>query len=178
MATSTARNFNSDWPIYLNFSNMINLCQIFDPLKIPNVSNLFFEKKSHHKTQIFHLFKGRYFVMGGPIDMSFGVFWGTSVGFLVWFCNFSRNIAKVMSIWMLKVGQNSTTFKKYRGCFSVFYLDVTCRTQKLSWMTLVKFVKFVVLKILDNLVSMQNSLNVHNCRRKQNFETCPTYPYL
>ena len=34
-------------------------------------------------------------------------------------------------------------------------------------MTLVKFVAFVVLKILGNLVSMQNSLNVHNCRGKQ-----------
>ena len=41
-------------------------------------------------------------------------------------------------------------------------------------MTLVKFVTFVVLKILDDLVSVQNSLNVHNCRRKQNFENCPT----
>ena len=29
-------------------------------------------------------------------------------------------------------------------------------------MTLVKIATFVVLKILDNLVSMQNSLNVHN----------------
>ena len=36
-------------------------------------------------------------------------------------------------------------------------------------MTLVKFVTFVVLKILDNLVSMQNSLNAHNCSRKQIF---------
>ena len=26
--------------------------------------------------------KGRYFVMGGPIDMNVGVFWETSVGFL------------------------------------------------------------------------------------------------
>ena len=41
-------------------------------------------------------------------------------------------------------------------------------------MTLVKFVTFVVLKILGNVVSMQNSLNAHNCRRKQNFENCPT----
>ena len=38
-------------------------------------------------------------------------------------------------------------------------------------MTLVKFVTFVVLKILDNLVSMQNSLNANNCWSKQNFET-------
>ena len=36
------------------------------------------------------------------------------------FCNLFQNIAKVVSIWMSKVGQNSTTFR-------VFYLDVTCR---------------------------------------------------
>ena len=33
-------------------------------------------------------------------------------------------------------------------------------------MALVKFVTFVVLKILGNLVSMQNSLNANNLRRK------------
>ena len=33
-------------------------------------------------------------------------------------------------------------------------------------MVLVKFVTFVVLKILGNLVSMQNSLNANNLRRK------------
>ena len=37
-------------------------------------------------------------------------------------------------------------------------------------MAMVKFVTFVVLKILDNLVSMQNSLNANNCYLKQNFE--------
>ena len=30
----------------------------------------------------FKILKGHYFVMSGPIDMSVGVFWGTSVGFL------------------------------------------------------------------------------------------------
>ena len=30
---------------------------------------------------------------------------------------------------------------------------------------------FVVLKTLDNLVSMRNSLNANNCCRKQNFDT-------
>ena len=45
-------------------------------------------------------------------------------------------------------------------------------------MTLVKFVTFVVFKILNNLVFMQNFLNAHNCRRKQNFENYPTQPYL
>ena len=33
-------------------------------------------------------------------------------------------------------------------------------------MVLVKFVTFVVLKILGNLVSMQNSFNANNLRRK------------
>ena len=42
-------------------------------------------------------------------------------------------------------------------------------------MALVNFVTFVVLKILDNIFSMQNSLNANNCRRKQTFENCPTY---
>ena len=51
--------------------------------------------------------------MGGPIDMNVGVFWETSVGVpkSVVFKS-SRNIAKVMSIWMSKVDQNSTAFKK------------------------------------------------------------------
>ena len=41
-------------------------------------------------------------------------------------------------------------------------------------MVLVNFVTFVVLNILDNLFSMQNSLNANNCWQKQNFENCPT----
>ena len=40
------------------------------------------------------------------------------------------------------------------------------------------FFFFVVLKILDNLCFMQNSLNVDNCWCKRNFENCPTRPYL
>ena len=45
-------------------------------------------------------------------------------------------------------------------------------------MALVKFVTFVVLKILDNLVPIQNSLNANNYWRKQNLENCSTKPYL
>ena len=41
-------------------------------------------------------------------------FWETSVGFLksVVLQLFPKNIAKVISIWMSKVEQNSTAFKK------------------------------------------------------------------
>ena len=40
-------------------------------------------------------------------------------------------------------------------------------------MALVNFVTFVVLKILGNLFSMQNSLNENKCWRKQKFENFP-----
>ena len=45
-------------------------------------------------------------------------------------------------------------------------------------MTLVNFVAFVVFKILENLVSMQNTLNTSNCWRKQNFKNCPAQSYF
>ena len=53
---------------------MITFAQIFDSLKIPNVSNIFFEKGAAKKQKFFIFLKGHYFVMGGPIDMYFGVF--------------------------------------------------------------------------------------------------------
>ena len=62
---------------------------------------------------------------------------------------------------------------------SVFHLDVTCRT---LWehfrMALINFVTVVVLKILDNLFSIQNLVNAKNCWHKQNCENCPMWPYL
>ena len=49
------------------------------------------------------------------------------------------------------------------NCLNCFYLNVTYRTlEELFRMALVKFVTFVVLKILGNLVSMQNFLNATN----------------
>ena len=50
--------------------------------------------------------------MGGSIDTNVGVFWETYVSFLSVVCNISQNIAKVMPIWMSKVDQNKTVFKK------------------------------------------------------------------
>ena len=68
--------------------------------------------------------------MGGSVDMNVGVFWETSVGFLksAVLQLFPKKIAKFMLIWMSKVGQKPTALKKYTSCFSVFHLDVTCRT--------------------------------------------------
>ena len=46
-------------------------------------------------------------IMGGFIDMNVGVFWETSVGFLETVAvvlQLSQSIAKIMLIWMSKVG--------------------------------------------------------------------------
>ena len=74
---------------------------------------MFFEKGAAKKHKFFTFLKGRYFVMGGSIDIIFGVFWETPVDFLKSVVlQLSRNITKVMSIWMSKIGQNLTAFKK------------------------------------------------------------------
>ena len=78
----TTRNFNNSWPLYLNFSNMIKLCTSIWFIKNLKCQECFFGKGAAKKTQILNIFKGRYFVMGGPIDMNVSVFWETSVGFL------------------------------------------------------------------------------------------------
>ena len=80
VATSSARNFNNNWPIYLNFSNMIKLCPNIWFIKNSKFQQFVFWKRSRQKFFIF--LKGRYFVMGGPINMNFGVFWETPVDFL------------------------------------------------------------------------------------------------
>ena len=56
------------------------------------------------------LLRGHYFVMGEPIDMNVDVFRETSVGFLK--CVVLQLLAKVLSILIWKVEQNSTGFKK------------------------------------------------------------------
>ena len=75
------------------------------------MSTMFILKRGPPKTQIL---KGFYFVMGGTIDMNVGVFWETSVGFLksIVSHNFSQGMAKVMSIRVSNIAQNSTILKK------------------------------------------------------------------
>ena len=45
-------------------------------------------------------------------------------------------------------------------------------------MVLVNVVTIVALKLLDNLLSVQNSLNANNCWNKPNFENNPTGPNI
>ena len=56
--------------------------QIFDSLKIQDISNFYFERRAAEKHKHFIFLKGCYFVIVGPIDMNVGVFWENSVGFL------------------------------------------------------------------------------------------------
>ena len=78
------------------------------------MSVIFLKKRSRQKKLKLSIFlKGRYFVMGGPIDMNVGVFWETSVGFLKsvvlqLFPKYSQSNVNLS----VKVGQISTAFKK------------------------------------------------------------------
>ena len=65
-STSTTRNFYNNWPTYLNFSNMINLCPNIWFIKIFQMSAIGFLKKESPKTQICHIFKGSLFRNGWP----------------------------------------------------------------------------------------------------------------
>ena len=67
------RNFNNNRPLYLNFSNIL-LSKYLIHRKF-KMSAIFILKKEPPKNpQIFHVLRGRYFVMGGPIDMNVDVF--------------------------------------------------------------------------------------------------------
>ena len=81
-STSTTRNFYNNWPTYLNFSNMINLCPNIWFIKNSRCQQFVFWKRSRQKHKFFIFLKGRYFVMDGPIDMNFGVLWEAPVDFL------------------------------------------------------------------------------------------------
>ena len=107
VVTSTARNFKNSWPLHLTFSGIINLCPNIWFIKNFKCQQYFFEEGAAKNTQIFHIFEGPLLRNGWPYLWCWRVlrdFCGL--------CNFSQNIAKVMSIWMSKVGQNSTAFKK------------------------------------------------------------------
>ena len=83
VATSTTRNFNNSWTIYLIFLNIINICRNIWFIKSSKCQQFFYLKKEQpKKTQFLIFLKGCYFVMGNPIDMNVGVFWETSMGFL------------------------------------------------------------------------------------------------
>ena len=83
VAASTARNFNNSWPLYLRFSNMINLCLNIWFIKNWKYQKILFCKRGCQKNLKLSIFlKGLHFVMGGPIDLNVGVFWETPVAFL------------------------------------------------------------------------------------------------
>ena len=114
VATSTARNFNNSWPLYLNFSNMINLCPNIWFIKNSKCHQFVFWKRSRQKTQICNILKGPLFRYEWPYWYEFrqilrNFCWLSKKK---WFWNFSQNMNVDLSIWISKVGQNSTAFKK------------------------------------------------------------------
>ena len=77
IASSTARNFNNNWLLTLvsqNFRNNKPLPKYLTDRKLKMWAVLFFEIKDTKKDKIFNFLKGRFFVMGAPTDMIFGLF--------------------------------------------------------------------------------------------------------
>ena len=60
------------------YTSIFQICQtfaqIFDSLKLSNVSNISLKKEPLKKHKFFIFLKGGLFVMGGPIDINFGIF--------------------------------------------------------------------------------------------------------
>ena len=73
-STSTTRNFNNSWLLYLSFSNMIGFCPNIWLIEHLKCQQFLFWKKNRQKTQTFHFFRGLYFVMAGPIDWMLACF--------------------------------------------------------------------------------------------------------
>ena len=47
---------------------------MFDSLKIQNVSNFYCEKRTAKKPKFFMFLRGRYFLMGSPININVSMF--------------------------------------------------------------------------------------------------------
>ena len=58
VATSLARDFNNSWPLYLNFSNMINLWPNIWFIKNSKCHQFLFWKRRRQKTKFLNIFKG------------------------------------------------------------------------------------------------------------------------
>ena len=124
LATSTACIFKNSWPLYLNFSNMINLCPNIWCIKNSKCQQfLFWKKKEPPMTQKIYIFFKRSSFLN---ELSYWYeCWRVFRDFCrpskVEFSNFTLNVAIVMPIWMSKIAHNSTAI-------SVFHLDLNFRT--------------------------------------------------
>ena len=79
IASSTARNFNNSWLLYVKFSETINLCQ--NIWLIENWKCQLFIKGTK-KDKVFNFLKGCFSAIGGPMDVIFSVFSETCVRLL------------------------------------------------------------------------------------------------
>ena len=79
IASSTARNFNKSWLLYVKCSETL---KYLTDRKLKMSAVFIFEIKDAKKDNIFNFLKGSFSVMRGPMDMIFGVFSETYVRLL------------------------------------------------------------------------------------------------
>ena len=75
--------FNNSWPLYLNFSNMINLCPNIWFIKNSKCQYFFLKKGPPKETQIFHISRG-------PLFRNGWAYWSEYWRVLRDFCGFSK----------------------------------------------------------------------------------------
>ena len=74
-STSAVRNFNNSWPRHLKYDACDKPLPKYLIHQKFQMSTIFFWKRNRQKNHKFFIFvKGRYFVMGGPIDMILAIF--------------------------------------------------------------------------------------------------------
>ena len=109
-STKWSSNFDGPWPLYLIFLNIINLCLNIWFIKNSECSQFFHLKKEPPKEHKFFIFRRLLFRNGQPYWYECWRILREFFGFSK--SNFSQNIARLMSKWMSKVGQNSTAYLK------------------------------------------------------------------
>ena len=80
IASSTARNFNNSWLLYVKFSETINLCRNMTDRKLKMSAVIIFEIKVAKNDKIFNFLKSSFSVMHGPIWF-LACFWKSMRGF-------------------------------------------------------------------------------------------------
>ena len=84
IASSTVRTFSNSWLLCVKFSKTIKFCLLkyLTHKKLKMSAPFIFEIKGAKKDNIFNFLKGRFSVMGGPMDVIFGLFSDTYVRLL------------------------------------------------------------------------------------------------
>ena len=122
-ASSTARQFSKGDLLYLNFSELEELCSYFTVMffiLFKTVTIWYFSKKAAKNCSSFIFLTSRHFQLGGLRKTNLSTFWETYIGFIenVFLQLFSKYYKSIL-ISRLKVAKNLTAHIKCTGRIKV-----------------------------------------------------------